>query len=85
MKTDKINIVCTDAKSEMQENLYEFQCGYNKGCCEVITYLKLITHGSISNKDLDEILSQLKELNSKQNQNSFSYPEKLLFKPGTLN
>jgi len=54
MKTDKINIVCTDAKSEMQENLYEFQCGYNKGCCEVITYLKLITHGSISNKDLDD-------------------------------
>jgi hypothetical protein len=81
MKIDKINIVCTDAQSEMQENLYEFQCGYNQGCCEVITYLKLITHGSINNKDLDEILKNLIKLNKKQNK--LGYLDPGLFQPGT--
>ena len=81
MKKQKIQIVCTDARTEMQESSYEFQCGYNPDRHEVITYLKLITNGSISNQDLDGILTDLQVLNLMQNKESFNYPAKLLFKP----
>ena len=84
MIKNQIKIVCTDARSEMRESCYEFQCGNNPDSIEVITYLKLITNGSISNHDLDKIISGLNKLNLFQNENSFSYPADLLFKPGTF-
>ena len=84
MVNNKIKIICTDAKSEMQESQYEFQCGNNPDSPEVITYLKLITNGSISNQELDEIIDNLKRLNIFQNENNFSYPSYPLFKPGTF-
>ena len=84
MIKEKMKIVCTDARSEMQETCYEFQCGNNPDLPDVITYLKLITNQSLSNQDLYEILYELNKLNMYQNENDFSYPTKLLFKPGTF-
>ena len=83
MATKEIKLLCTDGRCEQRESLYIFECGNPLYSPEMITNIQLITHGDITNRELEGILKNLIELNKKQNKDSFGYPPDLLFKSGT--